>query len=60
MKIYFSNETKSKNIRLVDAFGQRIGFYKSDQYKEANLEDKIALFESTISPNNKIDIKEEL
>jgi hypothetical protein len=40
MKIYSKEEAKSEITRLVDAFGQKIDFYKSDKYKEANLEDE--------------------
>lgn len=39
MKLYSKNEAKSEITRLVDAFGHKLDYYKSDQYKEANLED---------------------
>jgi len=40
MKIYSKDEAKSEITRLVDDFGKNIDFYKSDKYKEANLEDE--------------------
>jgi type I restriction-modification system DNA methylase subunit len=40
MRIYSKEEAKSEITRLVDAFGENIDFYKSDKYKEANLEDE--------------------
>jgi len=40
MRIYSKDEAKSEITRLVDAFGENIDFYKSDKYKEANLEDE--------------------
>ena len=40
MKQHTKAEAKSEITRLVDHFGEKIDFYKSDNYKEANLEDE--------------------